>query len=349
MPSSTPRSRSRPSPPDVGATTLRPRVVALAAAVAVALLALLAATLPPVAADASDTSDDMSSGKPGGKPGDKPGDKPGKGKDKPGDDTLSVMAYNLRFASDEPPNSWPERRPVMRKQLQRAQPDIIGTQEGVFEQLNDIAEDLGPRYDSIGLGRDGGSHGEFMQIFFDRERLRLLAYDHYWLSDTPEVMGSQTWEGCCPRMVTYATFLDQATDQEFHVVNTHFEAFDAETRALSADLLLERSQELLDDGLPILVTGDFNEPADPGETVYDALVTDGPFVDTWETAEERGPAYGTFHNYEELVPDGERIDWVLTTPDVRTVEASMDTTARGGQYPSDHLPVTAVVELPSDD
>ena len=289
------------------------------------MLALTAAVAAPTAATASDETSSET-----------PTD---------GADALTVVAFNLRFASDEPPNSWPERRPVMAELLQNTQPDIIGTQEGLFEQLNDISEDLGPDYDSIGLGRDGGSHGEFMQIYFNTDRLQLLSYDHYWLSDTPDVIGSQTWEGCCPRMVTQATFLDLDTDEQFHLINTHFEAFDAETRALSADLMLERSQDMLDDDLPILVTGDFNEPADAGETVYDALVTDGPFVDTWETAEERGPAYGTSHGYEELVPDGDQIDWVLSSPQVRTIESHIDTFEVDGQFPSDHLPVYATVEL----
>ena len=148
---------------------------------------------------------------------------------------LHVMSFNLRFASDTPPNSWPERRPVMRQLLQRERPDIIGTQEGLYRQLRDIGDDLPPHYDSIGLGRDGGSRGEAMQIFYDAKRLDPQEYDHYWLSDTPNVIGSKTWGGCCPRMVTWIRFLDRRTNQQFYLVNTHFEAFDATaTRELRA-------------------------------------------------------------------------------------------------------------------
>src|SRR5918992_1432360 len=98
---------------------------------------------------------------------------------------LHVMSFNLRFASDTPPNSWPERRPVMRHLLREEMPQLIGTQEGLYQQLRDIQSDLPPRYDSIGQGRDGGSPGEAMQIFYDSRRLDPLEYDHYWLSDTP--------------------------------------------------------------------------------------------------------------------------------------------------------------------
>jgi hypothetical protein len=30
-----------------------------------------------------------------------------------GPGTLTVMTYNLRFASSNPPNAWPQRRPLM--------------------------------------------------------------------------------------------------------------------------------------------------------------------------------------------------------------------------------------------
>jgi endonuclease/exonuclease/phosphatase family metal-dependent hydrolase len=226
--------------------------------------------------------------------------------------------------------------------LRRERPHLLGTQEGLYAQLRDIHRDLPSHYESIGLGRQGGSAGEAMQVFYDARRLDPLEYDHFWLSDTPAVTGSQSWGGCCPRMVTWVRFADLATGARLHAVNTHFEAFDATARENSARLLLER----LPDGLPLVVTGDFNEPARAGETVYDLLVSSGRLVDTWEAAASRGPLYATAHDYRPPVPDGPRIDWILTSPEVTTRAASINTYARNGQYPSDHLPVQAVVRLP---
>lgn len=258
---------------------------------------------------------------------------------------LHVMTFNLRYASNKPPNAWPERRPVMKRLLLRERPDVIGTQEGLYLQLRDIESDLPAYYDSIGEGRRGGRRGEAMQVFYDSRRLNPLEFSHYWLSDTPDVVGSKTWAGCCPRMVTWIRFLDGTTGQQFYVVNTHLEAFSAETRAKSADLILERMQRL-NPALPVLMTGDFNEAAKNGATVYDKLVTDGPFVDTWKTAETRGPLYATFHGYRPLTPNGTRIDWILSSPGVRTRTSVINTYPERGQFPSDHLPVQAVVELP---
>jgi len=259
---------------------------------------------------------------------------------------LHVMSFNLRFASDTPPNSWPERRPVMRELLRSERPDIIGTQEGLYRQLRDIQVDLPAYYDSIGLGREGGSRGEAMQVFYDSRRLEPLEYDHYWLSDTPNVIGSKTWPGCCPRMVTWIRFLDQRTNKQFYLLNTHFEAFDATARANSARLVLQKMAEQFDPKLPVIATGDFNEPAKPGLAVYDTLVTNGPFEDTWELAKRRSPLFATFHGYRPLTPDGDRIDWILATPYVTVRSASINTYERNGQFPSDHLPVQAHLQLP---
>ena len=259
---------------------------------------------------------------------------------------LRVMSFNLRYASDTPPNSWPERRPVTRALLRQERPHIIGTQEGLYRQLRDIQADLPSYYDSIGLGREGGSKGEAMQIFYDTRRLDPLEYDHYWLSDTPDVIGSKTWGGCCPRMVTWIKFLDLATGKQFYAVNSHFEAFDAVARQKSAELLIARAQQEFDPALPVIVTADFNEPARTGGTVYDLLVTNGPFDDTWERAAKRSPLFGTFHGYRPLTPDGDRIDWILTSPAVTTSRAEILTFEKRGQFPSDHLPVQSVVRLP---
>jgi endonuclease/exonuclease/phosphatase family metal-dependent hydrolase len=261
-------------------------------------------------------------------------------------DELHVMSFNLRYAGDTPPNSWPERRPVVERLLEQERPHLIGTQEGLYQQLRDIEADLPAYYDSIGQGREGGSRGEAMQVFYDSRRLTPLEHDHYWLSDTPDVVGSQTWGGCCPRMVTWVRFEDQRTGAELYALNTHLEAFDASAREKSADLILERMAGEFDPSLPVLMTGDFNEAAEAGATVYDTLVTDGPLVDTWETAATRSALVGTFHGYRPLTPGGERIDWILSSPTVAASYAAINTFEQRGQFPSDHLPVQAVVRLP---
>lgn len=261
-----------------------------------------------------------------------------------GGEALRTMTFNLRYASDTPPHSWPERRPVTRALLRREQPHLIGTQEGLYAQLKDIAADLGrPRYDWIGTGRAGGSRDEFMAVFYDTRRLLPVEYDHFWLSDEPNLIGSATWGNSVVRMVTWIRFRDLSTGRELYHLNTHFDHQSQPSRERSAALVAERLGAL-DPALPRLVTGDFNVPAH-GNPVYDTLLRDGKLTDTWETAESRSKLYATFHGYKPLIPDGERIDWILASPKVQVRRAQINTYARGGQFPSDHLPVQALVEL----
>ncbi|SNY67522.1 endonuclease/exonuclease/phosphatase family protein [Paractinoplanes atraurantiacus] len=252
---------------------------------------------------------------------------------------LHVMTFNLRFADD----SWVRRRPVMRALLATERPDLIGTQEGLVAQLGDIRDDLGGDYDYIGTGRQGGTAGEFMAIFFRQDRLTPQTYGDFWLSDTPQIPGSETWGGFAIRMVTWVRFVDRATGKRFYAVNTHLDNLSEYARERSAHLIRDRLAAL-DPPLPIILTGDFNSPS--GSPVYDLLITRAGYRDTWLAAARRSPAYGTFHAYRPLVPDGPRIDWVLTTPGVTVPAALINVYRSGTQYPSDHLPVQVRLRLP---
>ncbi|WP_155059207.1 endonuclease/exonuclease/phosphatase family protein [Streptomyces blattellae] len=262
---------------------------------------------------------------------------------RPGKRLLKVMSFNLRFASTTEPHSWTVRRPVMRALLRRESPHVIGTQEGIFHQLLDIGSDLGGHYDWIGTGRLHGSRDESMAVFYDRRRLTPVEYDHFWLSDTPNVIGSNTWGAGFARMVTWVRFRDRRDGgREFCVLNTHFDHASQYARERSAALIAQRLTGL-DRSLPLVVTGDFNAVAHKN-VVYDTMLGTG-LVDTWDTAAERGPLYATFHSYQPLTPNGDRIDWILATPGVTTHHASMNTFAMNGQFPSDHLPVQASLTL----
>ncbi|MCC3777744.1 endonuclease/exonuclease/phosphatase family protein [Streptomyces sp. UNOB3_S3] len=254
------------------------------------------------------------------------------------------MSFNLRYASESDPHPWSERRPVMRRLLREERPQLLGTQEGLYGQLHDIAEDLGPDHDWIGLGRHGGSHDEFAAVFYDTGRLAPVEYDHFWLSDTPALIGSATWGNTVVRMATRVRFADLRTGTEFLALNTHLDHAHQYARERGAELVTRRLREAAAPALPRLVTGDFNVPAH-GNPVYGAMLDGGALADSWDTAEERGPQYATFHGYKPLVPDGDRIDWILTSSTVRTLGAAINTYSEDGRFPSDHLPVQAVVEM----
>jgi endonuclease/exonuclease/phosphatase family metal-dependent hydrolase len=265
---------------------------------------------------------------------------------------LNVMTFNLRYASASAPHAWAERRPVTRKLLRGESPHLIGTQEGLYQQLRDIERDLGAGYAWIGTGRDGGSHGEFVAIFYHTGRLAPLEYDHFWLSETPGTIGSKDEFGTeeeragFPRMVTWVRFGVRGTASVFYALNTHLDNRSETARRRAATQLAGYLTNRLDPDLPRIVTGDFNAPAAAGTSVYDTLLNEGGLVDSWTRAARRGEHYSTWHGYKPPVPGGVRIDWILTSPEVITSYAAINAYCDRGRYPSDHLPVQAVVTLP---
>lgn len=257
--------------------------------------------------------------------------------------SLCIMSYNLRFASPIPPNAWQDRRPVMRECISKIAPDIFGTQEGVYHQLKNITTDL-QDYEWLGLGRDGGSHGEFMAIFYRRTRFEPLEFDHFWLSDTPDVIGSSTWGNTNRRMVTWVRFFDRNTKREFYFFNTHFDHKVQEAREKSAKLLRERIEKLKTD-LPIIVTGDFNAAAGKNKA-YKILTGENFLTDTWNVAAERkNDGIATFNGFSKPVPGGPRIDWILTRGKVSVESAEIVTFSKNGQFPSDHFPIFTQLTL----
>jgi endonuclease/exonuclease/phosphatase family metal-dependent hydrolase len=257
--------------------------------------------------------------------------------------TLTVMTYNLRYASASAPNAWPVRRPIMREVIQQIAPDVFGTQEGLYAQLKDIAADL-PEYAWIGLGREGGSRDEFMAVFYRIARVEPLAFDHFWLSDTPEVMASRTWTTKHRRMVTWVKFLDRQTQQEFFLWNTHFDNEVQAAREKSAKLVRERIAALAT-ALPVILLGDFNAGAG-ANPAYKILTDDGFLADTWLTAKQRkGEGIGTTNSFKAIRPNGARIDWILTRGDFTVESSEIVTFARDGQFPSDHFPVVTRLQM----
>ena len=254
-------------------------------------------------------------------------------------DTLVVMTFNIRYAHTEPPNLWPDRLPVIVELVARRMPDVIGTQEGLYHQIRDLDSALAG-YSWIGTGRDGGSRGEFMAVFYRAGRLEPLEYDHYWLSDTPEIVGSRSWGNRYARMVTSVRFRDRLTGREFVFVNTHLDHESQASREQSASLIRERLSTVGED-TPVVLLGDFNAGA--GENpVHASLTGAGGFTDAWVAAGNADTS-GTFHAFrgQAEAAGKRRIDWILVRGPISVLSSEIVTDARAGQLPSDHFPVVA--------
>lgn len=261
--------------------------------------------------------------------------------------SLTVMTFNLRYASDEPPDSWPDRRPVVAECLRRVAPDVIGTQEGWARQIQDITTDR-PAYAPVGRGRDADGTGETGTVLYVRDRLAVRAHGDFWLSDTPELPGSTSWGNTLPRMVTWVRFADLRLGHELLVVNTHLDHESSLARVRGAELICSRVPLIAagDDGqaVPVIITGDFNavSGADP---TYDVFLRAG-YVDLrFAASERRGPELDSFHGYRTPGTAGAHIDWILARGAVTPLQFALVDVQSGGQYPSDHFPLMSTVQL----
>lgn len=249
---------------------------------------------------------------------------------------IRVMSFNVRLpVESDGPNHWPMRRDLMIRTLRDARPDLIGTQELFKMQGDAIVEQL-PEYAWFGIGRRGDGNDEndeHMGVFYRRDALRLIESGDFWLSDTPDIPGSKSWDNLYPRMVTWGLFERSADGHRFYLLNTHlpYREQDGPARVRSAELILQWLAELPAD-MPVILVGDFNDQ--PGSPVYATLA--GTLRDAWVEAPSREGPDGTFHGFTG--DPEERIDWVFYRG-LRPRQVQTLADHEGQRYPSDHFPV----------
>ncbi|MDP4227512.1 MAG: endonuclease/exonuclease/phosphatase family protein, partial [Bacteroidota bacterium] len=151
--------------------------------------------------------------------------------------SILVAAYNLRYAnSNDGINSWTNRKDQVKGLIQFHNFDIFGTEEGLMEQLNDIAQLK--QYAFIGEGRDGGIKGEHSAIFYRKTRFKLLDSGNFWLSETPE-KPSYGWDAKhCRRICSWGKFKDLQSNKEFCFFCVHFDNEGIEAQRQSAKLMV---------------------------------------------------------------------------------------------------------------
>lgn len=262
---------------------------------------------------------------------------------------VRVMSFNIRFGTaNDGENRWPLRQDFVVETIRAFDPDLLGTQETLADQRDFLGEKLS-EYDFVGVGRDDGQvAGEMMAIYWKRDRFEKLAVGHFWLSETPEVVGSRSWDTSLPRMVTWVKLRDRRQPEAPPIAwfNTHFDHRGQEARLESARLIRRKALELAADH-HLIVTGDFNagEDSPPYAALFAAAEPGQPvLVDAYRRLHpERGAEEGTFSGFDSKVTRGARIDWVAVCDRWQVIEAAIDRTQRDGRTPSDHFPVTAVL------
>jgi endonuclease/exonuclease/phosphatase family metal-dependent hydrolase len=260
-----------------------------------------------------------------------------------GHEPLTVMTFNIRYGTaQDGENRWNARRDLLFDVIREQDPDVLGLQEALDFQIDEILAAL-PAYAVVGVGReDGRRGGEFAAILFRRDRLQVAESATFWFSDTPGVPGSRSWGNSVTRICTWARFIDRDGRGFWHY-NVHLDHQSQPSRERSAALLRQRVDARSVQAEPAIVTGDFN--VGERNPALEILRAAG-FLDTFRVQHPDERRVGTYTGFKMDNDAGEKIDYILVQPGAAVLRADIIRTARDGRYPSDHFPVVARVALP---
>jgi endonuclease/exonuclease/phosphatase family metal-dependent hydrolase len=256
------------------------------------------------------------------------------------------MTFNIRYSTKaDSLNAWSYRKDNVASQILYHEAHIIGMQEALHEQMLDLQERL-TRFKSIGVGRDGGQKGEYSAIFYDTTRLQVLQSATFWLSETPTVVASKSWDAALTRIVTWAKMRDRKTKKVFYAFNTHFDHIGQVARRESAKLLLQKIKEIAGN-TPAILTGDFNaKPSD--EPIRVIVDSSNPLhmVDTKKISAtpHYGPE-GTFNGFQSKERDNDPIDYIFIKGKWQVRKHATISETWGGRFASDHFAVITQVRL----
>lgn len=227
---------------------------------------------------------------------------------------LTVGSYNIRYKNwndSVQGNVWNKRCQVICDQLNFMAPDVFGTQEVLYGQLQDMKAAL-DGYDYIGIGRDDGERaGEHEAIFYKTDKIKLLDHGDFWLSETPEKPGLG-WDAVCVRICTWGKFsMDEAI---FYYFNLHMDHVGVIARREAAKLVVARIREIAQ-GAPVVLTGDFN--VDQTNEIYAIFTESGLLKDSYDAARIRFAENGTFNAFKTEYYTTSRIDHVFVSPEIQ--------------------------------
>lgn len=283
---------------------------------------------------------------------------------------IKMLSFNLRVAVCErgTPHAWPLRRGLCLDAIRGSGCDFCGAQEALWapddpdvDQGGDLARGL-PEYAMLGGPRDeDATRGEGTPILYRRDRWEAdaAARGTLWLSETPEVRASRSWDSSCARTLVWARFHElsggRRTGRSVVFANTHLDYVYEHTALMQAALCDRILAEKAHPGEPVFLTGDFNmyERSWPvrhllGEDVPGAAVPPAPLPlrEAWRDANPGAPDERSFHGWGRATMN-RRIDYVFYAgKGVRPASARLRKPPEGGAFPSDHHPLEAEFRIP---
>lgn len=286
----------------------------------------------------------------------------GSGKEKPGSLIVECVSFNVRYqtSGDKGPRNWQQRLPVVLKAVVQMDPDVMGVQEALDGQLDNLQKGLSD-YAVFGVGRDDGkSRGEHVSIFFRKSRFSRDQNEsgHFWLSDTPAKVASKSWGNGITRMCTWLRLIDKNTGRGFYVFNTHWDHRHQGSREQAAQLIARKIDQRKHGADPVVLMGDFNAVETNQAIQYllgEKIKLEGseneeqwaaPMLDVFQKLHPNETNRRTFNQWVGKKEGMAKIDHIFVSAGAQVMEAGIEYYHEGEVYPSDHYPVRAKLLFP---
>lgn len=250
---------------------------------------------------------------------------------------MKVMTYNVRYmTAEDGSNSWPHRKESLFALIREHDPDVLGLQEALKPQLDEIMA-AAPGYKLVGVGRDDGREaGEYAALLVKDKKFVVLEQGVFWLSDTPEVPGSKSWGNQVTRLCTWAKV--RVGERLIRLACTHWDHENQASRENSGSLILA----MIPLDLPFILMGDFNVGLTNPAV---GTLRDGGLRDSWQVLNPEAKEPATFTAFDKSKELGDKIDGVWISGEWTVKQAGIDRREGGASYPSDHFPVWATLNL----
>ncbi len=251
--------------------------------------------------------------------------------------SLKIMTYNIRLNLDsDGENSWMNRKDYFTSQIQFYDPDIFGVQEATPLQVTDIATALS-LYNYVGIGREGIGKGESSNIYYKKNRFKVIQESTFWLSENPNEI-SKGWDAAFNRVCTYALFKDSKNGKIFWVFNTHLDHMGELARTNGIELILSKIKMLNTKNYPVIFMGDLNS-----EPTTDRIIALKKIMNDCRDISQQKPfgPSGTFNGFKHNESVTKLIDYVFVSKNnkLKVSKFAILSDSKDLKYPSDHLPV----------
>ena len=265
-------------------------------------------------------------------------------------DAITALTLNIRYNNPgDGKNAWPNRRDAVIQYLKQSGADFIGLQEATPPQLIEVTEKLNG-YAFLARTREAdGIRGEATPLFWRTDRWTLDSKHHgtTWLSTTPDIPGSKSWDSSLPRIVTWGRFIEKNSNRGVWVYNIHFDHRGVNARLESARQIAAMIGNSTHNNEPIVVVGDFN--CQPSSAPIAALCAGAGkekvvLQDAWKVANPVEKNNATWNGWNDTTK-GRRIDLILVSDSARVLDSSIDRRQVDGRPISDHWPVRARFEF----